>query len=105
LIGRRNHALRQQRYRERQRKKVTHQGRSEQAGEAKVRALPAADAMAARPTGTEVPAHDPQHVRHFRRPVVCAWCGQAGRYLRHETLARAGRPEQQRPFRSRVEGS
>lgn len=68
-------------------------------------ALPATAAVEARPPGTEVPAHDPSLVRSREGTISCAFCGRLGRFLRHETLARAGRPERQRRFRSRVEGS
>jgi hypothetical protein len=105
FVGRRNHALRQHRYRERQREKVTHQGGSAKAEPAMVSALPATAAIEARPPGTEVPAHDPPLVRSRGGTISCAFCGRLGRFLRHETLARAGLPEHQRRFRRRVEGS
>lgn len=93
--GRRNHAARQQRYREGQREKVTHQSRAPAPDTAMVRALPATVALSARPTGSEVPAREKARV-----VVSCAFCGRRGRFIRHETLARAGRPERQRRFRS-----
>jgi hypothetical protein len=63
-----------------------------------VRASPAASATEApRSTGKEeTTAHAPKEPR-------CAFCGRPGRFIRHETLARAGRPEKQRRFRSRGE--
>lgn len=70
-----------------------------------VPALPASAAIEARPSGTEVPAHDPPLLRSREGTISCALCGRLGRFLRHETLARAGLPERQRRFRSRVEGS
>jgi uncharacterized Zn finger protein (UPF0148 family) len=70
-----------------------------------VPALPATTAIEAGPPGTEVPAHDPPLVRPREGTISCAFCGRVGRFLRHETLARAGLPARQRRFRSRVEGS
>lgn len=70
-----------------------------------VPALPASAAIEARPPGTEVPAYDPPLLRSREGTISCAFCGRVGRFLRHETLARTGRPERQRRFRSRVEGS
>jgi hypothetical protein len=98
--GRRGHAERQQRYRERRREKVTHHGRENGAPSAMVRASPAASAMEALPqTGAEASIHVTHLPRPEARRVCCARCGRAGRYLRHETLARTGRPEHQRRFR------
>ncbi|HEX7488392.1 MAG TPA: hypothetical protein VF341_05760 [Anaeromyxobacteraceae bacterium] len=98
--GRRGHAERQRRYRERRREKVTHHGRENGALSAMVRASSAASAMEAPPqTGAEASTHVTHHPRAQARRVCCARCGRAGRYLRHETLARAGRPEHQRRFR------
>ena len=89
--GRWAHARRQERYRQ----KVTHQGTGEGPAAAMVRASPAAGAtQAPRPTGVEVHAH-------VQRQLRCAFCGRPARFIRHETLARAGRPERARRFRSR----
>jgi hypothetical protein len=68
-----------------------------------VRASPAAGAtVAPLSTGFEVTAHVPAHAPPRARPLCCAFCGLRGRYVRHDTLARAGRPEHQRRFRSRA---
>jgi hypothetical protein len=73
------------------------------ASSAMVRASPAASATTApRATGSEVTAHASSLAPPRARPVCCAVCGVRGQFVRHETLARAGRPEHQRRFRSRA---
>jgi hypothetical protein len=101
--GRRGHAERQRRYRERRREKVTHHRRGREASSAMVRASPAASATEAPlQSGVEAPIHVTHHVRPEARQVCCARCGRVGRYVRHETLARTGRPEHHRRFRGPV---
>jgi hypothetical protein len=100
LDGRLAHAERQRRYRERRREKVTHHRRGDPGAAAKVRAPPATSAMEAPASpGGEVPT---DVVFDVRRPgACCARCGRPGRFVRHETLARAGPLRRQRRFRSR----
>jgi hypothetical protein len=103
--GRRAHADRQRRYRERRGEKVTHHRRADPGAAAKVRAPPATSAMEApASTGVEVPTNVVHHVREHRG-ACCAACGRPGRFVRLETLARAGRLHRQRRFRSRSQAS
>jgi len=68
-----------------------------------VRASPAAGATSApRSTGSEVTAHASSHAPPRARRPCCISCGARGHFVRHETLARTGRPEHQRRFRSRT---
>jgi hypothetical protein len=96
--GRATHALRQQRYRERRRAKVTHHRREVAPSSAMVRASQATSATEAQPA-TEILAHGPDHPPPQRRRPCCARCGAAGWYVRHDTLARTGRPHQYRRLR------
>jgi len=97
--GRRCHAERQRRYRERQREaaRVTRQRPSSSGVPGGARA-----STPAGPTTTETPPPGDHRRRTLRsaQPVACARCGRLGRFLHHGTLAFAGRPERQRCFRS-----
>jgi len=57
--------------------------------------------VAARTIGAEGTPDVTHHPGQRAWPVRCARCGRLGQFVRHETLARAGRPEQQRRFRCR----
>lgn len=98
--GRVTHAARQARYRERLRANVTHHGPGEAPRAAMVRASPATSATEA-PPAMEV-THAPLHARPRSRRLCCAFCGVAGRFVRHDTLARAGRPQQFRRLRAQA---
>jgi hypothetical protein len=98
LDGRLAHADRQRRYRERRRAKVTYHRRADVPPSTKVRAPPTTSATEAPLSpGVEVSTH----VLSRARAACCASCGRPGRFVRHETLARAGRLHQQRRFRNR----
>jgi hypothetical protein len=88
----------QRRYREHRGAKVTHQRREQVPPSAMVRASPATSATEA-PPAIEVTAHATVHARPRPRRACCALCGVVGRFVRHETLARTGRPEQHRRLR------
>ena len=61
-----------------------------------VRSSPAAGPMVVPPSlGVEEKRHG---VRS--QGLRCAFCGSAGRFLRHETLAHTGQPGRQRRFRA-----
>jgi hypothetical protein len=97
--GRLAHAERQRRYRDRRRAKVTHHRRNDVPPSTKVRAPPTTGAREApHAIGGEVPTHVPSRAR----AACCAACGRPGLFVRHETLARAGRLHRQRRFRSRA---
>jgi hypothetical protein len=94
LDGRVTHAARQARYRGRLRSNVTHHGPSEAPPSAMVRLSPATSATEA------PPAMEVTHAPRARPRLCCAFCGVAGRFVRHATLARAGRPQQFRRLRA-----
>lgn len=52
-------------------------------------------------TGVEVNGDDLDLARARGQQTSCALCGRTGRFVRHETLARSGRLEEQRRFRWR----
>jgi hypothetical protein len=80
---------------------VTHQRRDEAACAVMVRASPVTVAtVAPASTGLEVSRHVTHHPRPTAGLVRCASCGRAGRFLRHDTLARVGRPQHHRRFRA-----
>jgi hypothetical protein len=92
--GRRRHADRQRRYRERLRQAASvtyHPPSPRPPGVA--RSSPSAVPTAEMPRG-------PVRAWRTAQAVVCARCGRLGRFLRHETLALTGRLERQRRFRS-----
>jgi len=81
---------------------VTHHGREQVAAAVMVRASLVVGAMAAaKTTGAEVTSDVTHRPGPRAWPVRCARCGLLGQFVRHETLARAGRPEHQRRFRCR----
>jgi predicted RNA-binding Zn-ribbon protein involved in translation (DUF1610 family) len=80
---------------------VTHQRREEAAPAVMVRASPVTAArVAPASTGLEVSRHVTHHPCPTAGLVRCASCGRAGRFLRHDTLARVGRPQHHRRFRA-----
>jgi hypothetical protein len=99
LRGRRCHADRQRRYRERLREAASDASAShEPAARRGVCVSPSAVGV------METPHERPVRAWSSALPVVCARCGRLGRFLRHGALACTGRPEHQRPFRFRTQG-